>query len=157
MTLKDKAADQLRKVLRKNIEDEQLSLEEIEDTVLLIDELEDGSSESMEFAPDVSGIGAETKFEEGDVVEDESPPSFVVKAGIPNQLEVVEVTDSKAQDVVVSPAHENPENQPRTVADCNPGYPEDDLVIKVSPVDRDGLYSYPQGRLSIKQEEDLEA
>lgn len=154
MTLKDKAADQLREVLRKNIEDEQLTMEEIEETVLLINELED-DPENIEFAPDMGGIGSGgSDFEQGDIVEDESPPSFVLKAGIPNELEVVEVSDDVADDVVVTPATENPENQPRTVADENPGYPENDMVIKVSPVNRDGTYSYPESRLSLKEEQE---
>lgn len=150
MPRKTEVVEQLRELLRKNINGEDLSLEEIEETIMIIKDLEEDVSQ-MEFAPDVGSLDGQFDFEEGDVVRDESPPSFVTKANIPNEFRVIEVTSERASDVVASPAEDNPENQDRTVADLNPGYSEDDIVVKVSPVDRDKVYSYPASRLSPKE------
>lgn len=91
--------------------------------------------------------------EVGDTVVDGNPPSWSDE----NELEVVEVLDYvRADEYVIEGKNEgqaleqwNQAWNDRTVADANPSYPEDDVVVRAKYVDGSKVYAYPASRLAV--------
>lgn len=143
------AAEIVRSLVETVVNDERVTADMISGALDLADQLDSEDSSSS-----ISGlVDIDKVLRAEDLVADRDPQGFVKKAGIPNLFEVVEVTDDRADEHTVKPACERPENHDQTVADVNPGYPSDDLVIRVSPIDRDTVYSYPRSRLRLAEEE----
>lgn len=143
------AAEIVRSLVETVVNDERVTADMISGALDLADQLDSEDSSSS-----ISGlVDIDKDLRAEDLVADRDPQGFVKKAGLPNLFEVVEVTDDRADEHTVKPACERPENHDQTVADVNPGYPSDDLVIRVSPIDRDTVYSYPRSRLQLADEE----
>lgn len=143
------AAEIVRSLVETVVNDERVTADMISGALDLADQLDSEDSSSS-----ISGlVDIDKDLRAEDLVADRDPQGFVKKAGLPNLFEVVEVTDDRADEHTVKPACERPENHDQTVADVNPGYPSDDLVIRVSPIDRDTVYSYPRSRLQLAEEE----
>lgn len=135
----------IRSLVESVANDERVTAELLSDALDVADQLDNKESGSS-----IEGlVEIDQTPTRGDLVADRDPQGFVEKAGLPNVFEVVEVTEDRADEHTVKPACERPENHDQTVADVNPGYPEDDAVIRVSPIDRDTVYSYPESRLRI--------
>lgn len=142
------SAEVIRSLVETVANDERVTAEMLGDALEVADQLDDGSSPSS-----IDGlVEIDQGFTVGDLVADRNPQSFVEKAGLANLFEVVEVTDDRADEHTVKPACERPENHDQTVSDVNPGYPEDDRVVRVSPISRDAVYSYPESRLRVAEE-----
>lgn len=143
------AAEIVRSLVETVVNDERVTADMISGALDLADQLDSEDSKSS-----IGGlVDIDKDLSAEDLVADRDPQGFVKKAGLPNLFEVVEVTDDRADEHTVEPACERPENHDQTVADVNPGYPSDDLVIRVSPIDRDTVYSYPRSRLQLAEEE----
>lgn len=143
------AAEIVRSLVETVVNDERVTADMISGALDLADQLDSEDSSSS-----ISGlVDIDKDLRAEDLVADRDPQGFVKKAGLPNLFEVVEVTDDRADEHTVKPACERPENHDQTVADVNPGYPSDDLVIRVSPIDRDTVYSYPRSRLQLAEKE----
>jgi hypothetical protein len=97
-----------------------------------------------------SEIDVETAigYEEGDLVVDENPPPWAEKKD-ERGLEVIRITDTPAHEYEIDTTSFGT----NTVADANPSYRSDEIVVEAAYVDGGGTYAYPATRLSAKDNE----
>lgn len=145
--LNRRAAEKIEELTEIIANNQSIDSETLGEAFRIVDELRSSEEDQDSFVSEISEVES-FDITEGDFVEDENPKRFVEIAGIPNVFEVVEVTEERAEECVIKPAESQPENHDKTVADENPGYPSDDVVVDVSPIDRDAVYSYPISRLN---------